>query len=201
MEEEVMEQSEFHEQATDKQNCCNDNASLDFEKDSIVETVQDDYKSQNELVERFANVSELQKAYKHLRAEFTRKCQRLSDLEKLTGLNTSVVSEEQNRGLEDANLIVETKEDIEADNVKEYIVQGKSVQTPKVDEQKNAIESDRVQGREEIIREYLLSVSKNSSAPAVISNGGVGFVGSSGKQVATLNSATRQVEDFFRNKR
>ena len=122
-----------------------------------------------QLLGKFANTEQLAKAYESLQAEFTRKCQLLSELEKEKNVTDK---KEGNAGAADKNKAqqVLTATETRLDNT----------------------ESDK----SKIIEEYLMSVARRQVAPAVITTcNDFAFVKT--HEPKSINDIGKVVKDFF----
>ena len=133
-------------------------------------------------LERFASVEDLQTAYKHLRAEFTRKSQKLSEL-------LHAASEKPDAG-------AAQNDGANSPSATETQKHGTSEHKPEV------IEPTAPRGvtPEKVIEEYLISLGRGKTAPAVIANTNNDFIVTRGQEIKSINTSTKIAEQFFKTR-
>jgi hypothetical protein len=135
----------------------------------------DGSKNEESILNKFATPEALAEAYKNLHAEFTRKSQELGKLVK-----TMQAEKQEKTG-------AVTNE-----------IQQISPQPPNNNSDKGV--QDTQGSREEVIREYLLSVATKQTAPAVIANPNTDFAFTNISQAKSMNAIDQIAKTFFETK-
>jgi|GEM_PF-5822385 len=147
---------------------------------------------------RFASVADLENAYRELRAEFTRKSQRLGQLEQEIGRGKNGSDEQTGKGQSAAaaSLNVSLNSELAPSAPRPRFAQQPAPGQPA------QITGEALQNRgsSKIIEEYLLSVAASKKAPAVIANGGIDFVPIVQAAKKSVAAMTKEVENFFMRK-
>ena len=149
----------------------------------------------SKILDRFANVAELENAYKQLRAEFTKKSQRLGELEReFENAKVSAGAAENKPG---EVQIPDTQMQNGYSKGSVGGVETKSDNTDKKPSISGELDSNT---NSRIIEEYLVSLASSKTAPVVISHHGDMIVSHKDGEVQSINAITKVAENFFQRK-
>lgn len=175
---------------------------------------------------KFKDAETLLSAYNNLQAEFTKKCQKLSELERQNvdaSNSTPIYMSEQwtdkvsqflqknqdakNYASEISDFILNNPEIQKSENPLELawgkIVQQKYVAPEKIIEDESYIEKYIINNssiKQKILNQYLNEIQKNSSPPLISSKDGGNIAFLSQKQPTSLLEAKKMVEQLFNAK-
>ena len=149
----------------------------------------DSVEASNKILDRFASVADLESAYKQLRAEFTKKSQRLSELERDADRGSASVAEQK----PDETTVFPENTQMQNGG------QQSGTQTAQMRNGEEAVQMLDLSNNK-VIEEYLVSLASSKTAPAVITKPGVDFVSNKEREIKSINATTKIAEDFFKRK-